>query len=243
MSQATPCTIVPASHIPTPLTEVEQEAIRLRRSGLPIEQIRQETGLPERRIKRLVQELPKPSTRSKGAGRKPTTTPNPIYHIVHELTLKGHRPGWFDDILFGSCLTAAGQSRNVSNVSIKAVLGALHMRVFSVDRLIACSTDKRKAQLVLKAARHAADGILHYLHRRHPERLEQLEAAAKAESECAYDWSAQMRSRKAQAFTSPPVPTHITELYRRGDYFAYGRALQAFRSMGVGTVELGLLAA
>lgn len=242
MLHAIPCTTNPASNN-TPLTETEKEAIRLRRNGLPIEKIRQETGLPERRIKRLIQELPKPSTRSKGAGRKPTSTPNPIYQIVHELIPKERRPGWFDDILFGSCLTAAGQSRNVSNVSIEAVLGALHMKVFSVDRLIGFGTDKRKAQLILKAARHAADGVLHYLQRRYPERLEQLEVAAKIELECAYDWSAQLRSRKDQALASSPVPAYIIELYEQGDYFAYGRALQTFRSLGTSTIELGLLAA
>lgn len=242
MLHAIPCTTIPASNT-TPLTETEKEAIRLRRNGLPIEKIRQETGLPERHIKRLIQELPKPSKRSKGAGRKPASTPNPIYHLAHELTLKQHRPRWFDDILFGSCLTAAGQSSNVSNVSIKAVLGALHMKVFSVDRLLACNMSKRKAQLVLQAARHAADGVLGYLQTRYPEQLEQLEAAAQAESECAYDWSTQMRLRKAQVLTPLPVPAHITELYHQGDYFAYGRALQTFRSTGAGTAEPGLLAA
>ncbi|HCU0831237.1 hypothetical protein OLM64_07515 [Pseudomonas aeruginosa] len=242
MLHAIPCTTNPASNT-TPLTETEKEVIRLRRSGLSIEKIKQETGIPERRIKHLVQDIPKPSTRSKGAGRKPTSTPNPIYHIVHELTLKQHRPSWFDDILFGSCLTAAGQSGNISNVSIEAVLGALHMKVFSMDRLRACSMSKRKAQLVLQAARHAADGILDYLETRYPERLEQLEAIAKVESEWAYEWSAQLRLRMAPPPISLPVPARITALYHQGDYFAYGRALQTFRSMGAEAVELGILAA
>ncbi|MER2096607.1 MAG: hypothetical protein ABS977_06815, partial [Pseudomonas qingdaonensis] len=54
-----------------------------------------------------------------GAGRKPASTTNPIAHIAIEVLtneLGEPHPLWLDNIIFGSCLTAAGQSRNVCNV-------------------------------------------------------------------------------------------------------------------------------
>lgn len=171
-----------------------------------------------------------PKKNPKGAGRKPKSTVNPIAHIVVELvskprgqeTLSG-RPTWLDDILFGSCLTAADQSRNVCNVEMTAVLAALHMKKFEVQAVMANGVAKRKAQLIIKAARHAANGIHNYL-LRHPELLKEYEEAARIELRYAYSHVVLV------PFTPPVVvPQHITDLYLNGDYIAYGESLRAFR--------------
>ncbi|MCO6059921.1 hypothetical protein NG726_25085 [Pseudomonas sp. MOB-449] len=171
-----------------------------------------------------------PTRNPKGAGRKPKSTVNPIAHIVAELVSKPRgqealpgRPRWLDDILFGSCLAAAGQSQNVCNVEMNAVLAALHMKKFEVQAVMAGGVAKRKAQLIIQAARHAAEGIHHYL-LRHPDLLKGYEEAAKIEVKYAYSHVALV------PFTPPmAVPQHITDLYLNGDYVAYGEALRAFR--------------
>ncbi|WP_454876062.1 hypothetical protein [Pseudomonas farris] len=162
-----------------------------------------------------------PATNPKGAGRKPASTINPIAHIVSELTFI--KPQWFDDIVFGSCLTSAGQSQNVCNVSMNEVVGALHLKEFKVDVLTAQGTDKRKAQRIIKAARHVAHGVYSYLARR-PDLLKSYEDAAKLETSLAPSPISIVRYTPLQ-----DVPQWITDLRIAGDYLAYGEALRAFR--------------
>lgn len=165
-------------------------------------------------------------TNPKGAGRKPASTTNPIAHIANEVLTNEpgqSHPLWLDNIIFGSCLTAAGQSQNVCNVSMNEVIGALYLREFKVDTLVAQGTSLRKAQRVIKAARHAAHGIHCYLLRR-PELLRCYEDAYKLESKLAYSHLALVSYKQLQE-----VPEHITALRVAGDYLAYGEALRVFR--------------
>lgn len=160
-------------------------------------------------------------TNPKGAGRKPASTTNPIAHIAAELSYT--KPAWLADIIFGSCLTAAGQSQNVCNVSMNEVLGALHIKEFTVQAVIATGVAKRKAERIIKAARHAAHGIHCYLLRR-PELLQCYEDAYKVESKLAYYHVALVPYKPLRE-----VPEHIAALRLAGDYLAYGEALRAFR--------------
>jgi len=127
-----------------------------------------------------------PTTNPKGAGRKPGSTANPIAHLAVELLADDRmdKPLWLDNIIFGSCLTAAGQSQNVCNVAMDEVVGALYLPELRVDVLVAQGTPLRKAQRIIKAARHAAHGIHHYLVRR-PKLLQSYEDAAKLEASLA----------------------------------------------------------
>lgn len=165
-------------------------------------------------------------TNPKGAGRKSVSTTNPIAHIAIEVLT--NEPGephplWLDNIIFGSCLTAAGQSQNVCNVAMNEVVGALHLREFKVDTLVAQGTQLRKAQRVIKAARHAAHGIHCYLLRR-PELLRRYEDAYKVEAKLAYSHVTLVSYKQML-----DVPEHIVALRSAGDYLAYGEALRAFR--------------
>lgn len=160
-------------------------------------------------------------TNPKGAGRKPVSTSNPIAHIAAELTFV--KPEWLADIVFGSCLTAAGQSQNVCNVSMNEVVGALHLKEFTVQGVTRSGVAKRKAERIIKAARHAAHGIHGYLLRR-PELMRCYEEAHKVESRFAYSYVALAPYEKLQV-----VPEHIASLRMTGDYLAYGEALRAFR--------------
>lgn len=157
----------------------------------------------------------------RGAGRRPTSTLNPIAHIAAELTFD--KPAWLADIVFGSCLTAAKQSQNVCNVSMNEVVGALHLKVLTVQAVIATGVAKRKAERIIKAARHAAHGIHCYLMRR-PELLSSYEDAYTTESKLAYSHVALVPYKPLRA-----VPEHITALRVAGDYLAYGEALREFR--------------
>ena len=175
-----------------------------------------------------------PKKNPKGAGRKPKSTPNPIAHIIDQLSLE--KPRWFDDILFGSCLTAAGQSSNVCNVEMNAVLGALHLKSFEVESVKANGVEKRKAERIIKAARHAAHGVHHYL-LTHPALLARYEALSTIEARLAYKPVALVHLAP-----SSPVPQHITVLYKQGDYHAYGEALRAFR-LGIPSGDADVLRA
>lgn len=162
----------------------------------------------------------------KGAGAKPVTTTNPIAYIATELLVKGRNepyPIWLDDIIFGSCLTAAGQSKNVCNVALNEVVGALYLYELGAGVLVAQGTPLRKAQRIIKAARHAAHGIESYLHR-HPDLLHRYEEASKIESRLAYSHVALVSYKPLRK-----VPEHIEALRSSGDYIAYAEALRAFR--------------
>ncbi|MNR42984.1 hypothetical protein D3C85_1615620 [compost metagenome] len=82
---------------------------------------------------------------------------------------------------------------------------------------------KRKAERIIKAARHAAHGIHSYLLRR-PKLLRCYEDAYKVESKLAYSHVALVSYKQLRE-----VPEHITALRVAGDYLAYGEALRAFR--------------
>ena len=157
----------------------------------------------------------------RGAGRKPVSTVNPIAHIAAELSYT--KPKWLADIVFGSCLTSAGQSQNVCNVSMNEVLGALHLKQFTVQAVMATGVAKRKAERIIKAARHAAHGIHCYLLRR-PELLQRYEDAYMVESKLAYSHVALVHYKPLK-----DVPEHIAALRLAGDHLAYGEALRAFR--------------
>jgi hypothetical protein len=103
------------------------------------------------------------------------------------------------------------------------VVGALHLKEFKVDVLIAQGTDKRKAQRIIRAARHVAHGVHNYLARR-PELLKSYEDAAMLEACLAPSALSLVRYTPLQE-----VPQWITDLHTARDYVAYGEALRAFR--------------
>jgi hypothetical protein len=167
-----------------------------------------------------------PKKNPRGAGRRPASTNNPIAHIAVELLTNDPgepHPLWLDNIIFGSCLTAAGQSQNVCNVAMSEVVGALYLREFKVDTLVAQGTLLRKAQRIIKAARHAAHGIHHYLTHR-PALLQLYEDAAKVEARLGYSVVPLVYSTPLQA-----IPQHIKDVYAAGNYLACGEAVRAFR--------------
>lgn len=157
------------------------------------------------------------------AGRKPVSTVNPIAHIAGELLFA--KPTWMQGIIFGSCLTAAGQSQNVCNVSMRDVRGTLLLKDFTVQAVMTTGIRKRQAERVIKAARHVAHGIHSYLLRR-PKLLRLYEGSYdyKIESKLAYSHVALVPYKPLKE-----VPEHITALRTAGDYLAYGEALRAFR--------------
>ena len=108
------------------------------------------------------------------------------------------------------------------------VVGALHLKEFKVDVLTAQGTDKRKAQRIIKAARHVAHGVYSYLSRR-PDLLKSYEDAAKLEASLAPSLLGIVRYTPLQE-----VPQAITDLRIAGHYLAYGEALREFRRKSKG---------
>ncbi|EJM25760.1 hypothetical protein [Pseudomonas sp. GM25] len=167
-----------------------------------------------------------PQRNPKGAGRRSVSTVNPISHLAIELLttdLGKPHPLWLDNIIFGSCLRAAGQSQNVCNVAMNEVVGTLYLHEFKVETLVTQGTSLRKAQRIIKAARHASHGINNYLRRR-PKLLKLYEDAAAVEATVAYS------PDHLESYPHPQeAPQHIKSMYDDRDYLAYGKALRAFR--------------
>ena len=157
-------------------------------------------------------------------GRPRTVTINPVSVILPSLLAEKKRPAWLDDILFGSTLTAVGQSRNVSNVSMKDVRTALWLPTFETEPLQKLGYEKRQSERVIQAARFVADGIIKYLERSQPKALERIRADAELEISQSYYTTRLETYRPLKR-----VPDEILELYRRGDYYGYGQALRDFR--------------
>lgn len=163
-------------------------------------------------------------------GRPAKESINPIHDIAKELLVKGEDesfPTWLDNILFGSCITSAGQSGNVSNVSPPDVVGALHLPEFKVQPLLDKGVGVRKAQRVIGAARHAAHGIHnHLLSNPH------IMKVYKDRADIEYHLSPYNNLEAFPVKDLKPVPDEIMAL--RGDgsleaLVAYGDALRAFR--------------
>ncbi|WP_414157507.1 hypothetical protein [Pseudomonas sp. BNK-15] len=164
-------------------------------------------------------------TEKRKRGRPRSVTANPLFGILEQLLgAEPVRPAWLDDLLFGSILTAVGQSRNVSNVSMRDVLAALYLPTFETEVLINCGLQKRQAERVIQASRFAADGITAYLERNHPEELNRLRDNADVEKRLSYHTVRLETYRPVK-----PVPETILQLHRNGDYLAYGYALREFR--------------
>ncbi|WP_323160812.1 hypothetical protein [Pseudomonas fluorescens] len=157
-------------------------------------------------------------------GRPRIVTVNPVSVILPSLLAEKKRPAWLDDILFGSILTAVGQSRSVSNVSMKDVRAALWLPTFETVSLQKLGYEKRQSERVIKAARFVANGIIKCLERSQPKTLERLNADAELEVSHSYYTTRLERYRPLK-----PVPDEIVELYRQGDYYGYGKALRDFR--------------
>ncbi|WP_146257887.1 hypothetical protein [Pseudomonas putida] len=158
-------------------------------------------------------------------GRPRTVTVNPLFRILDQLLDPSTgRPAWLDGVLFGSILTAVGQSRNVSNVSMRDVLTALYLPTFETGVLINCGLQKRQAERVIQASRFAADGITAYLERNQPEEFKRLWDNADVEKRLSYHAVRLETYRPIK-----PVPEEILQLHRDGDYLAYGYALREFR--------------
>lgn len=157
-------------------------------------------------------------------GRPRIVTVNPVSVILPSLLAEKKRPEWLVDILFGSTLTAVGQSRNVSNVSMKDVRAALWLPTFETEPLQKLGYEKRQSERVIKAARFVANGIIKYLERSQPKTLERLSADAEVEVSQSY-----YTTRLETYRPLKQVPDEILELYRQGDYYGYGKALRDFR--------------
>ena len=98
-------------------------------------------------------------------GRPALRMENPIVELMPTLSLD--RPGWLDDVLRGSIASSVGAHKGQLNVRTSDVVAALHLRIITVRAIKRPDMGDRTAQSIAKAARHAARGIDHYLHR-HP---------------------------------------------------------------------------
>ncbi|MEZ0193751.1 hypothetical protein AB9U01_06750 [Pseudomonas qingdaonensis] len=165
-----------------------------------------------------------PLKTAKTRGRPPAVTINPVYGVLPQLLAKNKRPLWLDDLLFGGTLTAVGQSQNVSNVSIDDVRNALWLQTFATATLQAQGYEKRQAQRVIQAARFVASGIVNHLERTQPGELARLSEDAILEVKLSY-----YSIREETYRPLKPVPTEILDLYYKGDYYEYGRALRDFQ--------------
>lgn len=157
-------------------------------------------------------------------GRPPLSTVNPVSAFMAMFPVGNERPRWLDNVLFGSILTAAGQSRNVSNVSMKDVHNALYLPVLEAQVLEGQGRDVRQAQRVMQAARHAASGIVSHMERHCPAYLAHLRMDAEVDERHSY-----YRTELEPSRILLPPPDSIYQLYLDGDYLGYGRALQAYR--------------
>jgi len=157
-------------------------------------------------------------------GRPPTVTTNPLFGVLPQLMAEKRRPLWLDDLLFGGTITAVGQSQNVSNVSMDDVRNALWLPLFETTTLQIQGYEKRQAQRVMQAARFVANGIVKHLERTRPGELVRLTENAELEVKNSYY---SIREETYQPLK--PVPVEILELYHKGEYYEYGRALRDFR--------------
>lgn len=123
-----------------------------------------------------------PSTTPK-KGRPKTITHNPIADYMPLLHMNGC--SWVDDIVFGSVLTSVGSSNGKANCSIATVYACLYLEHLSTVTVKGQGDSKRKAEYVVKAARHAAHGIYSYLIR-HPKLFASLQAEADIERQLMY---------------------------------------------------------
>lgn len=154
--------------------------------------------------------LKEASTKKKGKGRPPLKTKNKYYQIIQAiLTIQQKdvsnitelnraewpeaRQNWFDDIVYGSCNTSVGVNNGKLNVSIRDVKALLRLPEFSSKDVGASmytfETDDRRQRAVAQAARHALDGINHYLHC-NPSLLEALENLVLEWKHSGYWWDA-----------------------------------------------------
>lgn len=99
-------------------------------------------------------------------GRPPVTLENPVFTFMP--ILHRERPGWFDDIVYGSIASSAGTHRAQLNVRISDVCAALHLKVIAAASIRRPYMSDRSAQSIAQATRNAAKGIAHYLYR-HPQ--------------------------------------------------------------------------
>lgn len=150
------------------------------------------------------------STKKKGKGRPAKRTTNQHYQVVQALLTMQQkdasniaelnraewpeaRQNWFDDIVYGSCNTSVGVNNGKLNVSIRDVKALLRLPEFSSKdvgtSMYTFTTDTRRQRLVAQAARHALDGINHYLHR-NPSLLEALENLVMEWKHSGYWWDA-----------------------------------------------------
>ncbi len=102
---------------------------------------------------------------TKGAGRPPAITINENYQVIRMALTLGQN--WINDIIYGSCTTSAGVSNGRLNVRIKEATQLLCLPKFSSKdvgiSLYTFNLSDRRQRLVAQAARHALDGINHYL--------------------------------------------------------------------------------
>jgi hypothetical protein len=157
-------------------------------------------------------------------GRPRLSTVNPVALFMAMFPVGDERPRWLDSVLFGSILTAVGQSGNVSNVSMKDVHAALFLPTFDAQLLVEQGHRLRQAQRVMQAARHASSGIISHMERHCPDYLARLKTDAELDERFSYYNTDVEPSR----ILLPP-PDDIYQLYLDGDYYGYGRALQSYR--------------
>lgn len=136
----------------------------------------------------------------KGAGRKPTVYINPVSHLIVYMIERKFE--WFDNIVWGSCITSGGESGGKMNVRAGNVLSALYLKEISAKSCQFQGDSPRKGRLVAQAARNAAHGIAMYLVGQ-PALLDELEAQAAIEARLAY----------CAIDTPIEVPTTVQEWY------------------------------
>ncbi len=96
-------------------------------------------------------------------GRPPVKTENPIARLAPFIVLD--RPGWFQDIVYGSISRAAGTSKGRLNVRLSDVVSLLYMSEISTVATSWKGLPARSSQAITQSARHVIDGVVHYLSR------------------------------------------------------------------------------
>lgn len=169
--------------------------------------------------KKLKESTEKPVERSSSTrGPKPLSTPNPLHKLlVWALDAKyetphGYGVKWLDDFVYGGCYVSAGVSKGKLNVSPSHVRYALLLPEINTASCRAEDMSKRTAQLVAQTTRWTLSGIQNYL-ALNPRAYFDLAKTKRLEEMVCYD---------------PPSKHYgdSLDLYKAGDYLAYGLARQ-----------------
>lgn len=153
-------------------------------------------------------------------GRKPTSYQNPLYKLVPYMLREGNGMGhsvdrqWFEDLIYGACYVVGKTSGSGKfNVSPRNVRYALLLAEVSTANCKSEETAESTARLLAQVTRYTIDGMARYLH---------------SNPRVYFDLAKQEKEAEAIVCYDPPSKPygHSLDLYKAGDYLAYGLARQ-----------------